>query len=112
VNLPLALLTTLYTNPFTIVPLYLGAYALGALATGGSATAFTHPPEMSGLEIAAWIEEMTTWMVGLGKPLAVGLLLLAGGLALGGYMAVQALWRVHLIRAWRRRQQRKTVSPR
>jgi uncharacterized protein (DUF2062 family) len=30
VNLPLAMLTTLYTNPFTIVPLYVVAYAIGS----------------------------------------------------------------------------------
>src|ERR1019366_3025249 len=30
VNLPVALIATLYTNPFTIVPLYVLAYELGA----------------------------------------------------------------------------------
>ena len=34
VNLPLALLVTLYTNPFTIVPLYLLAYQIGCLTIG------------------------------------------------------------------------------
>ncbi len=106
VNLPLALLTTLYTNPFTIVPLYLAAYGIGTLATGRPAVAFTEPPELVGLEIGAWVGALADWVVGLGQPLAVGLLLLAGGLALGGYLAVKALWRIMLIRAWRRRQQR------
>ena len=36
VNLPVAILTTLYTNPFTIVPLYLLAYKLGSFALGAS----------------------------------------------------------------------------
>lgn len=107
VNLPLALLTTLYTNPFTIVPLYLLAYALGAFAVGGSVDAFTHPPEMAGLGLGAWIGALADWVVGLGRPLAVGLLLLAGGLSLGGYLAVKGLWRLWLIRAWRRRAQRR-----
>src|SRR5512142_2270877 len=31
VNLPVAVFTTLYTNPFTIVPLYLLAYEIGLL---------------------------------------------------------------------------------
>jgi uncharacterized protein (DUF2062 family) len=34
VNLPVALVTTLYSNPFTIVPLYLLAYKLGSWVTG------------------------------------------------------------------------------
>ena len=33
-NLPLALLTTFYSNPLTIVPLYLAAFGLGRSGTG------------------------------------------------------------------------------
>ena len=36
VNLPVAMATTLYTNPFTIGPLYLIAYAIGKPFTGES----------------------------------------------------------------------------
>lgn len=43
VNLPLALLVTLYTNPFTIVPLYLLAYQIGRLTIGES-NGFLAPP--------------------------------------------------------------------
>ena len=39
----------------------------------------------------------------MGKPLAVGLLALAVGLALLGYVGVQLFWRIHVVRAWRRR---------
>src|SRR5438309_3601295 len=35
VNLPGAVLVTLYTNPVTSVPLYVIAYAIGALILGG-----------------------------------------------------------------------------
>src|SRR5258706_16377005 len=34
VNLPIAVIVTLYSNPFTIVPLYFLAYQLGKLALG------------------------------------------------------------------------------
>jgi uncharacterized protein len=37
VNLPVALATTLYTNPITIIPLYLLAYELGAMVLPGPA---------------------------------------------------------------------------
>lgn len=37
VNLPIALLTTLYTNPFTILPLYVLAYKLGTWVLGQGA---------------------------------------------------------------------------
>src|SRR5690349_8386385 len=35
-NLPVALITTLYTNPLTIVPLYVLAYGYGRLLLGAS----------------------------------------------------------------------------
>ena len=34
VNLPVAVITTLYSNPFTILPIYAAAYAIGAFVTG------------------------------------------------------------------------------
>src|SRR3954468_14432451 len=38
-NIPVAMLVTLYTNPLTIVPLYLLAYGYGMLLLGGRAAA-------------------------------------------------------------------------
>lgn len=105
VNLPLALATTLYTNPLTIVPLYLVAYQLGALfvSAGGP---FVAPPDFEFAHALDWALAIGQWMLGLGKPLALGVLLLASLLAAVGYAAVAALWRVYLIRAWRRRRRR------
>src|SRR5690349_24059376 len=37
VNLPVAVATTLYSNPFTVVPLYLAAYAIGEFVMGSDA---------------------------------------------------------------------------
>lgn len=107
VNLPLALLTTLYSNPLTIVPLYVLAYAMGAMATGQSPSGFIDPPEISGVSLTEWAQLLVPWMIELGKPLAVGLLLLASTLALVGYFGVRAAWRVWLIRAWRARAARR-----
>ena len=103
VNLPLALVTTLYSNPLTIVPLYMAAYVVGALALGKSPSGFVYPPDMEGLGLVEWAHALLPWALDLGKPLAVGLLLLAGMLALAGYFSVRAAWRVWLIRAWRTR---------
>ena len=105
VNLPLALLTTLYTNPLTIVPLYIVAFTLGKLALGeiGSGTEFALPPEYGAAGMWAWIGALIDWMIGLGMPLALGLVLLAALLALAGYVAMRVLWRIYLVRTWRRR---------
>jgi len=111
VNLPLALLTTLYTNPLTIVPLYLVAYLLGAWVLGADGGGFTAPPEPNGMGMIDWAGALIDWMTALGKPLAFGLVLLGGILAVIGYFGVRGAWRAWLIRAWRRRRQRKPKAP-
>ncbi|OHC72897.1 MAG: hypothetical protein A3H93_07260 [Rhodocyclales bacterium RIFCSPLOWO2_02_FULL_63_24] len=100
VNLPLALLTTLYTNPFTIVPLYVVAFTLGQWVLVGDGRRFVAPPELGG-------GGLIDWMIGLGAPLALGLLLLAAGLAVSGYFLVRLAWRIYLVRAWHRRRRRR-----
>lgn len=110
INLPLALLTTLYTNPFTIVPLYLLAYELGVWATG-SPSAFIKPPDFDWGAVVNSFTQLLHWCLMLGKPLAIGLGLLASSLAVISYFVVQASWRLYLITAWRQRQtQRHKIS--
>jgi uncharacterized protein (DUF2062 family) len=103
VNLPLAILVTLYTNPFTIVPLYLLAYEIGRLFMG-EGHAFIPPPAFNPIDMVAWTTAMQTWMLAVAKPLGIGLLTLACTLAVLGYFAMLALWRIYLIAAWRRRR--------
>lgn len=105
-NLPLALLTTLYTNPLTIVPLYFVAFEIGSAFFPGSGK-FVAPPEFSFDAMGTWVSAIMEWAVGLGKPLAVGVPILAASLALVGYVFAQAAWRAYLIRAWRRRSARR-----
>ena len=95
-NIPLALGVTLYTNPFTIVPLYLIAYGYGRLFVGGGDAPRFLPDAWS--PSAVW-----EWSLSLGKPLALGLVLLALTLALVGYVAAALAWRLHVVRAWRQR---------
>jgi len=103
VNLPLAMLTTVYTNPFTIVPLYVVAYAIGQWVLPGPTQRFVPPPDWGEESFMAWIASLIDWMAGLGTPLALGLVLLATILAVAGYLLVKLAWRIYLVRAWRRR---------
>jgi len=50
-----------------------------------------------------WIPALTHWVIGLGKPLALGLVLLASLLAALGYLVMRIGWRYWLIRSIRRR---------
>ena len=103
VNLPLALFTTLYTNPFTIVPLYVIAYQIGRALTADRGN-FVAPPEFSATAFVGWTEAMQAWMLNAAMPLGIGLIVLATGLAVAGYMATKAAWRIYLIRAGHRRR--------
>jgi len=104
VNLPVALFTTLYTNPVTIGPLYVVAYYLGRLLVGGDGTALAEAPEFAWSAMGEWMRAMAHWAMSLGKPLAVGLVALALLLATLGYVVVDVAWRAHVVMAWRRRR--------
>ena len=106
VNLPVAMVTTLYSNPFTIVPLYALAYGLGAWisgANGGIAATNFYFPE---LHWDDWVEQLTAWLTALGKPLLIGLPVLAVILAVLGYVMVRVGWRIALTLHWRARKKR------
>lgn len=108
VNLPIAVIVTLYSNPFTIVPLYYTAFRLGQLVLmqgdGGL------PPMAFGLEgkgFSEWIPAALNWLASVGKPLAIGLPLLAMLLAVVGYFAVDWAWQLHVRWTWHQRKRRR-----
>jgi uncharacterized protein (DUF2062 family) len=101
-NFPLAAITTLYTNPLTIVPLYVLAYQYGALFVNGDpGVSMLSPPEFS--LAPAYVVDVIAWMGQLGKPLAVGMLLLSLTLACVGWLVVRIAWRCQTVWAWQRR---------
>ncbi len=100
VNLPVALLTTLYTNPLTIVPLYYVAYKIGALVMGAAGgTEVEPPPDFVWSQPVASAQAFGAWALGLGAPLALGVVVLAAVLAVSGYVIVRVGWSIYLRRA-------------
>ena len=111
-NLPVAVLMTFYTNPITIVPLYVLAYAYGRLllGTGNGQGAEVVPFQF---DWAHWIDSLrglADWMLSLGPALAVGILALGLTFAAIGYAAVQVGWRLHVRHAWRQRQRKRIAG--
>lgn len=98
-NLPVALLFTLYTNPLTIVPLYVLAYGYGRLLLPGAEGPMPQ------------IEMQWESLLALGKPLVVGLVALACTLAVLGYAAAELAWRAWIVIAWRARARRRRARP-
>lgn len=102
VNLPVAAFTTLYTNPFTIVPLYLLAYEIGIRVIGSSNGAAE--PVFPAVHWNDGFYQVWMWLMALGKPLLIGLPLLAIGLAAIGYLIIRLFWRLFVVWKWRRRR--------
>jgi uncharacterized protein len=109
-NLPVALITTFYTNPFTIVPLYVLALGYGKLLLGAN----HHPVK---IEPFVWdwgrgldsLAALGHWLLKQGPPLAVGLLALGLTLAALGYFAVQLGWRWHVMHSWNKRKKTRAA---
>ncbi|MDO9054716.1 MAG: DUF2062 domain-containing protein, partial [Gallionella sp.] len=107
VNLPVAIFVTFYTNPFTIVPLYMLAYELGAWVSGVQNGRALAQPGFPELHWNSWVSELTSWLMKMGEPLMIGLPLLAVILAIVGYVAVRIIWRVVAILQMRSRKRRR-----
>jgi uncharacterized protein (DUF2062 family) len=108
VNLPVAAMTTWYTNPITIVPLYYAAYRLGRWATGAGTTASVAANvDLRFDNIREWFPMLIDWIEAMGEPFVIGLVLLGLILAAAAYFGVLAAWRVYIVFAWRQRQLRR-----
>ncbi len=110
VNLPVAVVTTLYTNPITWGPLIVAAYSLGALITGERIDAGLHPPQFSAAGWHTYLPELGHWLLGLGETYLIGSLILASLLAALGYGLVQGGWRMYVLAYLRRRRRRHPQS--
>lgn len=97
-NLPAAAASTLVSNPITFAPIYIAAYKLGEALTGEEAAP---PKKRPAAEAhAAW----TQHLLDLGKPLLLGLGLMAVLAAAASYAAVSLIWLA--VGALRRRRHR------
>src|SRR5262245_47354974 len=110
VNLPISVLVTLYSNPFTIVPLYVTAYALGQLVLLESGGAPALPLDLSGKPYGEWLAPVLHCIANIAKPLLVGLPLLALLLAVAGYFTVDWAWRLYVRCAWQRRKRSRAQA--
>lgn len=102
-NVGAAVAATWLTNPFTLVPIWSLAIALGNLVLPGTDQAATVAVlELSWSEPLTWWPAFRDWFMSLGKPLLVGLPL--AGVVLGGatYGAVYGSW--WAVIKWERRR--------
>ncbi|MEZ5650221.1 MAG: DUF2062 domain-containing protein [Burkholderiaceae bacterium] len=118
-NLPVAVCSTLVTNPVTFAPIYIFAYRLGAVILGEPHHVVAPPielPQSSELSnltdlnipdpgLFAWLAGWWDSVISAGKPLLVGLLTLATVAGMAGYVLVSWSWRIRT--NWVRRQRQR-----
>jgi uncharacterized protein len=89
-NIVAGVVTTFYTNPLTIIPLYILAFHIGDYLLPG---VYTLQPfadvKFGGIE---WISAVSSWVQTLGWPLAVGLPVMGLWFAVNGFWLVNYLW--------------------
>lgn len=113
-NVPAAVASTLVTNPVTFGPVYYGAYKLGQAILGRPAHAGEEAPpafdDGSAQDDRTWLEALAAawdWVTDVGKPLVLGLAIVATVSGLAVYVLVQWIWALRVRSARRRRQQRR-----
>lgn len=110
-NLWIAAIATLISNPFTYGPLYIFAYRLGSsilpptVASGAVVVDDDHA-----VTALQWLIDALHWLTGIGRPLVLGMLLMAVTAAIIGYFSTLLLWRLKVV--VKRRRQRNERSER
>lgn len=116
-NLPMAMASTFVTNPVTFGPVYYGAYRLGKAVLGepditdseakiklDDATSLVESERNWRERVAAGLEHLK----GVGKPMAVGLAMVASISGLAVYFLVSAAWVIKT--RWERRRRLRDRS--
>lgn len=119
-NLPAAVGSTLVTNPVTFGPVYYGAWRLGKAMLGEEVDAEEALPAVptgtapdTADEDLGWWARTRAQLAGVGKPLVLGLAVLACGVGLLTYLLVSWGWwlRVRLRRRRRLKAAAQRVGP-
>jgi uncharacterized protein (DUF2062 family) len=103
-NLPVAVISTLVTNPLTYAPVFVAAYRTGAAMLDealvpGADEVLTDVAEAPDAGSPGWIERVRA----IGKPLMLGLAVFAVIGGLGTWLLVHVAWTVAVLRKRRRR---------
>lgn len=112
VNLPLVIALVWITNPLTILPFMYAGYGLGSLALNVPMLSWSEIEELAlaALQTSSSVSAPDIDLLTQLKPFFLGSVLL--GLVTGcvGYVGMRLFWRWHVLRAWRRRAQRRAST--
>lgn len=109
-NLWIAAIATLISNPFTYGPIYIFAYRLGSSILPPAVASGAIPAEGHATTTLQWLIDAIHWLTGIGRPLVLGMLVMAVTAAVVGYFVVLLMWRIKVV--VKRRRQRSERSAR
>lgn len=110
-NLWVAAVATLISNPFTYGPLYIFAYKLGSSILPPAVASGAIVPDDQTAGMLKWFIDTVHWLTGIGRPLVLGMFLMAVTAAIVGYFGVLLLWRIKVV-IKRRRQRSERIAVR
>jgi uncharacterized protein (DUF2062 family) len=105
-NIPVAIGSTLVTNPVTFAPIYYGAYKLGLWVTRAEDSEALSPENYQQNQNATAetdANSVLTALSNMGKPLIIGLLIIATFMGLSAYLIITLIWRWRVMAKRRRR---------
>lgn len=106
-NVPAAVASTLVTNPLTFGPIYYAAWRVGSAILGEPVDA--PPAPCAGAQDnpadESWWRTVTQRFLSVGKPLLLGLAIMAFAVGILTYFLVSAAWRVSVL--WKRHRRRR-----
>lgn len=118
-NVPVAMASTFISNPVSFPLIYYLAYQLGLLLMGSdpAAAELAGPwpdPLLIESQIAAadspgWLAATWAYLDALGKPLLLGLVVMAAAGSLLAHLLINQAWRVSARIAWRRRLEERSA---
>ena len=111
-NVPAAVASTLVTNPVTFGPVYYGAWRLGSAILGDPVLPGQELPLPEDVIVESpersWWETLVLRLRSVGKPLMLGLALVATGVGLLTYVLVTWIWFAKV--KWSRRKRRTATG--
>lgn len=105
-NIPVAIGSTLVTNPVTFAPIYYGAYKLGLWVTRAEDSEALSPENYQQNQNATAetdANSVLTALSNMGKPLIIGLFIIATFMGLSAYLIITLIWRWRVMAKRRRR---------
>ena len=100
-NVAIAALFTLVVNPLTIPPLYYAAYRIGSWELHHDA-GIVNPADAE--RFSSELSRLLFWIHQASGSIAMGVLTIAIGLAVVGYVAASLIWRFSSRSRWRQRR--------